>query len=126
MTVQDLVNNILNTLGAIASGETPNVDDSNLTLTFANALISSWNAAIAKSLAATYDPVLYTFVPVAQFTSLVQVITLPNGWFRALTFNTCLDLALPFGKSPLPDALVQLAAQSKAEIITPQNTGPTS
>ena len=125
MTVQDLVTLTLTAINAVQAGETPNSDDSNLMLSLFNGLIGSWNAALRKSMAATYDPSVYTFVPVAQFTVLTEAITLPGGWQRALMWNGALDVAIPFGRS-VPDGLVQLAAQSKAEIITPQNTGPTS
>ena len=121
MLVSDLCTSILTTVGAIAAGEPPATEDYTLSQNFLNNLIGSWNAAIKKSLAANYDPSVYTFVPVAVTVNLTDTLTLPNGWPRALIFNVALDLLEPYGK-PLTQTLVQKAAESKAEIITTVNS----
>ena len=117
MEVQDLLTSILTTCNAIAAGETPATEDYTLAQSFLNNLIGSWNAAIKKSLAASYDPSVYTFVPVPVTVNLDDALDLPNGWARALTFNVALDLCEPYGR-PVTPTLASMAAVSKAEIIT--------
>ncbi len=117
MIVSDLLTVSLQIIDAVAAGETPAAEDYTLSQIFLNNLIGSWNAALKKSLAANYDPSVYTFVPVAVTVNLADTLTLPNGWPRALGFNLALDLLEPYGK-PATQTLVMMAQSSKAEIIT--------
>jgi len=143
MLVSDLLNAILEEINAVAAGQTPAPEDYTISQTYLNNLIGSWNAAIQKSLLAdvtmfqvklaNYAPNVYSFspsslvfIPVPVTVNLGDPISLPYGWPRALTFNTALDLCSPYGK-PATEDLVNLAAQSKAEIITPnQAPAPTT
>jgi hypothetical protein len=117
MIVSDLLTLSLQMIDAVAAGETPAPEDYTLSQMFLNNLIGSWNAAVKKSLAANYDPSVYTFVPVAVTVNLTDVLSLPNGWPRAMGFNLAVDLLEPFGK-PATQNLVMMAQSSKAEIIT--------
>lgn len=111
-----------------------------------DSLIDSWNAIVQKALAEAYDPslytfnamatsALYTFSPISTGTALftfhavsdlvnmTDPLTLPNGWFRALTYNAAVDVAPAYGVQLAPE-IVQSAADAKAAILTPPNTLP--
>jgi hypothetical protein len=79
---------------------------------------STLSAAVAQFVASATVSTTVAFVPVPVTVNLTDTLTLPNGWPRALGFNVALDLCEPYGK-PATATLVNLAALSKAEIITP-------
>lgn len=124
MLVSDLINNALSLINANAAGRTPAAEDQALALSFCNLHIESLNAAVLKSMAATYDPSLFTFNAVTAFANMGDSVTLPNGWARALQFLTAVDLCPAFER-PLGPDLPKLAAEAKAAIVTPA-TSPAS
>lgn len=124
MLVSDLVNNTLSLISANAAGRTPAAEDQALALSFINLHIDSINAAVKKSMFATYDPSLFTFVPVTDLAAMGDTLTLPTGWARALQFLGAADLCAAFERPVGPD-LPRLAAEAKAAIITP-TTSPAS
>lgn len=119
LTVQDVVDNTLIHIEAMAVGGTPATEDQTLALAFLNFHIDSLNAAVKKSLYAQYDPVLFTFNAVADFANLGDNVTLPAGWARTLQFLAAVDLAHAYGKQAVIATLEPLAAKAKAAILTP-------
>ena len=117
MTVYDLITNTLTVLNAIGVGESIAPEDSTLTLNATNMYIDSLNAAVKKSLAATYDPSLYLFVPVQELANLTDPLLLPNGWARALMYNVAIDVAPAFGRTVSAE-LASRATEAKAAIVT--------
>lgn len=119
MTVLDLVTQTLTAINAITPGESIAPEDSTYVASIINQWIQGFNAEVAKLLAARFDPSLYSFNAVADLSSsLTDVVTLPNGWARALTYNAAIDICPAYEKEPSA-ALVALAASSKAAILTP-------
>lgn len=60
--------------------------------------------------------VIYSLKPLTTFATSADIISMPNGYARALTYNLAVELAPEFGKDP--SALVlNTAAESKATIM---------
>lgn len=70
----------------------------------------------------TTNLVLYSWKPLAEFTSLSQVMALAPGYNRAIRFNLAVDLAPEFGKSAPPEVLA--IAEASVGDIKRMNTKP--
>jgi hypothetical protein len=123
MTVLDLITMALAILNSVAVGDTVAPEDSTFMLNVINALISSWNASVKKSMYGLFDPSLFTFNAVSQLVNLTDSVTgLPNGWIRALAYNAAVDASVPYEKQ-ISEGVAAIAKEARAAILTPQG-GP--
>jgi hypothetical protein len=67
------------------------------------------------STSSTLEGVIYTLVPVSEFTAITDTIALPPGYRRFLRTNLAKELASAFD-SPLTMDIQQAAAESKADV----------
>jgi len=79
--------------------------------TFPTGTLTCWPVPTSSSL----QGVLYTPTPLAEFSALTDVVSLPPGYRRFLRTNLAVELAPAFQVSPSPVA-VELAVASKAAI----------
>jgi hypothetical protein len=79
--------------------------------TFPTGTLTCWPVPTSSTL----QGVLYTPTPVAEFSALTDVVSLPPGYRRFLRTNLAVELAPTFQVQPSPVA-VELAVASKAAI----------
>lgn len=65
---------------------------------------------------------LYTDLILSQFTSLTQLVNLPQGYNRALKKLLALELCPTFGKNPSPQLILQ--AKEAKNLLKDQNSSP--
>jgi hypothetical protein len=65
---------------------------------------------------------LYTDLILSQFTSLTQLVNLPQGYNRALKKLLALELCPTFGKTPSPQLILQ--AKEAKNLLKDQNSSP--
>lgn len=65
---------------------------------------------------------LYTDLILAQFTSVTQLVNLPQGYNRALKKLLALELCPTFGKNPSPQLILQ--AKEAKNLLKDQNSSP--
>jgi hypothetical protein len=65
---------------------------------------------------------LYTDLILNQFTSLTQLVNLPQGYNRALKKLLALELCPTFGKTPSPQLILQ--AKEAKNLLKDQNSSP--
>lgn len=56
------------------------------------------------------------WIPLTQFTALLQTIALPEGYERALKYTLAMDLAPEYGRT-VPPELAALASEAKGAIV---------
>lgn len=89
----------------------------NYKATMANGTIAVWPVPNA-----TRTLMLLTRVPLVEFSTLGETVSLPPGFRRALSANLAIDLAPEFETEPSP-SVVKMAGESKA-LIKRQNAQP--
>ncbi len=65
----------------------------------------------------SYTVTIYSQKPIASFSSLDAVVSLPSGYERALIFNLAVESAPSFEKEASP-TIAKIAAESKGNIFT--------
>jgi hypothetical protein len=117
MTVQECIDSSYRKLGLIQPGEVPSSQERADGMLGLNSMVTSWNDALKKSLAGSYASSLYTFVPLATYSSLTDALGVSPGWERAYVFNLAIEMATEFGRS-VPPEVAAIAQASKVAVVT--------